>query len=297
MNDDEKNLSVMVAAVSGSSRLFDKLTGAEALYAVDRCQKRMIRGIDGFRGRIVRTTNDEIIAAFEHPDDACQAAMAMQRRIADLPPVAGIKLAVRAGVHHGPVIDDQDDLTGHCVGVAEALSGLAIAGQVLIGGEARELLSPALKSATHGLDKVWLQSISAEQSVYELIWSESRHAALSSASEAATQKTKQPQLLVRYGQQSAVLDQNKSTVIIGRDQTCDITVLDRRVSRQHARIDRVSGYFVLSDLSTNGTFVTLKGENELLLKREEFILRGSGIIAFAGSANRTTANIVEFEHL
>ncbi|HNI73977.1 MAG TPA: adenylate/guanylate cyclase domain-containing protein, partial [Accumulibacter sp.] len=181
MSGEEKILSVIVAAISGSSRLFDKLTGAEALYAVDRCQKRMIRGIDGFRGRIVRTTNDEIIAAFEHPDEACQAAIAMQRRIADLPPVAGIKLAIRAGVHHGPAIEEHDDLTGHCIAIAEALSGLAIAGQVLVSGEVRELLSPALKLATHGLDKVWLPSVGAEQSVYELIWSESRHSALSSA--------------------------------------------------------------------------------------------------------------------
>lgn len=299
MSSKEKIVSVMVAAVSGGSRLYDKLTGAEALYAVDRCLKRMIRGIDGFRGRIVRTTSDEIVAEFEHPDDACQAAIAMQRRIADLPPVAGIKLSVRAGVHYGQAIYDKSELTGHCLGVAEALSGLATAGQVLIGGEARDLLSPALKSATHSLAKVWLQSLATEQTVYEVVWSESRQSAASIANETESpQSFKNPQHLhVRYGRQSAILDHKKSSVIIGRDTTCDITVPDRRVSRQHARIDRVGEFFVLSDLSTNGTFVTINGEHELLLKREEFILRGKGIIAFAGSANHTAANIVEFEYL
>lgn len=299
MSSKPKNVSVMVAAVSGGSRLYDKLTGAEALYAIDRCLKRMVRGIDSFRGRIVRTTSDEIVAEFEQPDDACQAAIAMQRRIADLPPVAGIKLAVRAGVHYGPAIYEKGELTGHCLGVAEALSGLATAGQVLVGGEARDLLSSSLKSTTHSLAKVWLQSLAAEQTVYEVIWSESRHGAISTVSESETPPPiKNPQHLhVRYGRQSTILDHKKTSVIIGRDTTCDITVPDRRVSRQHARIDRVGDFFVLSDLSTNGTFVTITGEHELLLKREEFILRGNGIIAFAGSANHTTANIIEFEYL
>jgi predicted component of type VI protein secretion system len=84
-------------------------------------------------------------------------------------------------------------------------------------------------------------------------------------------------------------------VVIGRDTASQITVHDRRVSRQHARIERVGDYFVLSDLSTNGTFVTLAGEPELLLKREEFILRGSGIIVFAASANHPATDVVEFE--
>ncbi|HPP46316.1 MAG TPA: adenylate/guanylate cyclase domain-containing protein [Accumulibacter sp.] len=299
MSSTQKMVSAMVAAVSGGSRLYDKLTGAEALYAVDRCLKRMVRGIDSFRGRVIRTTSDEIVAEFEHPDDACQAAIAMQRRIADLPPVAGIKLAVRAGVHYGAAIYEKGELTGHCLGVAEALSGLATAGQVLIGGEARELLSATLKSATHSLARVWLQSLAAEQTVYEVVWAESRQSmsnAFNETDSIPSHKILQ-HLHVRYGRQSAILDHKKSSVIIGRDTTCDITVPDRRVSRQHARIDRVGEFFVLSDLSTNGTFVTINGEQELLLKREEFILRDKGIIVFAASANHATANIVEFEYL
>lgn len=296
MSANEKGLSIVVAAVASGPRLFEKLNGTEALYAVERCLKRMTRGIDGFHGRIVRSTRDEIVAVFATPDEACQAAIAMQRRLGDLPPVGGIKLAARVGVHHGRVIDDGNDVVGHGIGVAEALSGLATAGQILIGGETWEKLSPHLQSLTHGLAKVWLQSLAAEQSVYEVHWLESRSPATQAATDSSTPNNQKKQRLrVSYGNRTIVLENKEDSVVIGRDTASQIAVRDRRVSRQHARIERVGDYFVLSDLSTNGTFVTLEGEPELLLKREEFILRGSGIIAFAASANHPATDVVEFE--
>jgi adenylate cyclase len=103
----ERMLSVVFAAVAGSSRLFEKLAGAEALHAVDRCMKRMRRGIDGFHGRIVKTGRDDLTALFDNANDACQAAIAMQRRVADLPPVSGVQLAIRVGFHHGAVIEER----------------------------------------------------------------------------------------------------------------------------------------------------------------------------------------------
>jgi hypothetical protein len=77
------------------------------LHAVERCMKRMARGVEGFRGRIVRrasATNSR--RSSTNADDACQAAIAMQRRVADLPPVSGVQLAIRVGFHHGPVRED-----------------------------------------------------------------------------------------------------------------------------------------------------------------------------------------------
>jgi len=51
-------------------------------------------------------------------------------------------------------------------------------------------------------------------------------------------------------------DLTGETMMIGRDVTNDIVVADAEVSRQHARINRTPGGFVLEDLgSTNGSFV------------------------------------------
>ena len=94
-----------------------------------------------------------------------------------------------------------------------------------------------------------------------------------------------------------MLDKARAYIDMGRDANCAITIRDRRASRKHATIERRGEHFVLSDLSTNGTFVTISGENELFLRWEDFVLRGSGIIAFAASASSPSADIAEFEHL
>ena len=48
----------------------------------------------------------------------------------------------------------------------------------------------------------------------------------------------------------------QADLIIGRDETCDLVIAERQVSRQHARIRHEGGRHLLEDLgSKNGTFV------------------------------------------
>lgn len=60
----------------------------------------------------------------------------------------------------------------------------------------------------------------------------------------------------------------KPTILIGRDEQCDVVISERQVSRYHARIDLQGDGYSLQDLeSKNGTFVNgseLSGEHYLL---------------------------------
>lgn len=89
MSAQQRKLIVMFADVSGSTALFERLGDKEAMHAVERCLKRMKRSIDGYKGKTIQIVGDELLAAFEQPEDACQAAIDMQQRIADLPPFPG----------------------------------------------------------------------------------------------------------------------------------------------------------------------------------------------------------------
>jgi FHA domain len=66
-----------------------------------------------------------------------------------------------------------------------------------------------------------------------------------------------PMLLVLEGPgvgQKIVIEQQP--LIIGREETCDVVIPDRQVSRQHARIRMEADRYILEDLgSKNGTFV------------------------------------------
>ena len=89
--------------------------------AVDRCMKRMERTVEGFSGRIVRIVGDELMATFPHADEALQAAVEMQQRIADLPPVSGVKLEIRIGFAHGELGEEEGNLSGETVNLAAHL--------------------------------------------------------------------------------------------------------------------------------------------------------------------------------
>ncbi len=64
-------------------------------------------------------------------------------------------------------------------------------------------------------------------------------------------------LVVKTGPNPGVaFDLGKEVTLLGRDVTNDITLGDAEVSRQHARLTRTPGGYVLEDLgSTNGSFV------------------------------------------
>jgi pSer/pThr/pTyr-binding forkhead associated (FHA) protein len=64
-------------------------------------------------------------------------------------------------------------------------------------------------------------------------------------------------MIVRTGPNpGTVFDLTKEVSLIGRDVTNDVVVGDAEVSRQHSRLTRTPGGYVLEDLgSTNGTFV------------------------------------------
>jgi adenylate cyclase len=298
MSKSETSASLVHAAVAGSSRLFERLGTTEATHAVERCIKRMVRGIDGFHGRLVGTARDKLSALFDNANDACQAAIAMQRRVADLPPVSGVQLAIRVGVHHGAVVEHEGEVFGEAVRVAESLAGLAGAGQLVTSGETRALLTPQLQSLMRRLDSRPDKDLPGDGSFFELIWAEPKAAPRNPVvDKPSSTRERDLRLCIRYGHYVKLLDRHRPSVAMGRDAGCEITVHNRRASRQHARIERRGGHFVLIDLSTNGTFVTVNGEQELFIRHEQFVLRGSGVISFAASAGSAAADIAEYEHL
>jgi adenylate cyclase len=80
---------------------------------------------------------------------------------------------------------------------------------------------------------------------------------------------------------------------MGRDAAAELVIEDAKVSRAHCKIERRMHTFVLADHSANGTYVTIEGDSEVVLKREEFTLRGHGWIAF-GLPRAETTELVEF---
>lgn len=289
----QQNLCVLFADVAGSDRLYEKLGDAEALHAVNRCMKRMERAVAIHSGRVVKIIGDEMMAVFEDAESAVQAACEVQQRIDSLPPVSGVKLSVRAGLHFGPVQVRNNDVFGDTVDMAARMVALAKGGQIVTTAATVVILSQLLREAARALDAQDAQGKPEGVGVFEVIWRDNPE---------LTMKTSQfmkveplPMLRLRHEGIDVQLDAMRDALSFGRDAGNDLIVADRRASRIHARIERRVNHYFLVDQSTNGTYVTFDGELEIALKKEEVPLRGRGRIAFGHSSRDVSAEIVEFE--
>jgi len=300
MSASEHELAVLFADISGSTRLYEKLGDAEALHAVDRCIKRMERTVEGYQGRIIKTIGDELMVSFPSADAAFQAAVDMQQRVLDLPPVSGVKLAIRVGFHFGPVIEENNDLFGDSVNTAARMAGLAKAGQIITNAQSLESISPLLRASTRDIDRLPVKGKAEEMHIVEVLWQESEELTMKAPSidTGAAPVSTVVRLCVRHRGKAYLLDDKASSLTLGRGNDCDVIIDDRKASRSHAKIERRRDKYVLIDQSTNGTFVAVEGEAEVFLRREEVVLRNKGLIAFGHSgASSNDVEVAQFEYL
>ena len=287
MTRTERTLAVLFADVSGSTRLYETLGNAQALVAVGTCLA-IVKGVCEARGgRLIKTIGDEAMTVFPSVDDCTEAAAEIQGKLAELPPAGATRLAMRVGFHYGPAIEADGDVFGDSVNVAARMDALAKGGQVITSGETAAALSPWLRSRLREVDSLTVKGKSQAIGIFELQW-ESADEMTALSTRPAMAPTK---LRLSYGGRDFEVAQDQPTVTLGRDSGCDVVITDKMASRMHARIERRRDKFVIVDQSSNGTYVTVEGEREILLRREELILRNRGHVTF-GHTNAVGAGEV-----
>ncbi len=298
MSEAEKPRSVLFAELSGNARRHEKLENSEALRAVDRCLRRMRRVVEACDGSLVKSDADQLIALFNLPDDAFHAAVEMQQRVADLPPVSGVKLGIGVGLTHGSVREEKAGAVGSAVDRAAQLAAIAKPGQILTDGDSRAALSPALQSCARDLGPASGGKAGAPR-IFELIAADIPAPfvglLVESPAQARIHATQGPCLRLRYCGKEHTLDDASPVIKFGRGANNDVIVNDRRASRHHARVERRGEQIVVIDTSTNGTYVTLQGRPELSLRQGDCVIHGKGVICFAASATDSDADCAEFE--
>ena len=128
--------------------------------------------------------------------------------------------------------------------------------------------------------------------LYEILWQQTEDQT-TLATNRSMVKQKATVLRLKYLDQETVLEGAKTSLSLGRDKAGDMVIIDRMASRQHGKIERRLDKFVLADHSANGTYVTVEGDSEVVLRRAEFALRGHGWIAF-GQPRASATETIEF---
>ncbi len=284
MSRQKDILAVLFADVSDSTRLYENMGDTLAFTQVRECLQLINEAARHFNGRVVKNIGDGAMCVFANADDAAHAAIEMQDRIDLRPPAPGkSKLTIRIGFHFGNVLREEDDVFGDTVNISARMSGLAVAGQILMTAATAAALSAEMQAKTRRLDALAVKGKAEAIDVHELQWQDSDTATLVPGRTSGFSRLTEPRLcLIHQGREL----EYRMTMTIGREPNHDIVILDKMASRNHARIEKRLDKFALIDQSANGTFVTISGRDEIVLRREEFILYGSGQISFGESPRR-----------
>jgi adenylate cyclase len=284
--------TVLFADVSGSTSLYETVGDAAALEAVSACLDAARLATEASGGRIIKTIGDEVMALFPGPDAAANAAADMQGRIDALPMVKGQKLGLRIGFHHGPVLQRDDDVFGDTVNLAARLVAQAKKGEIILSSETAAQLGAVFRSMVRELHAITVKGKAEEVGLAELIWKRDADATVYAGGRPKT-RTMKGSLRLKYRDQEVMRRREVDAITVGRDPASGLVIDDDMASRQHCTIERRQDLFVLKDHSTNGTYVTLEGDAELVVRRSEVTLRKHGWIAF-GQPRAPGVEVVEF---
>ncbi len=138
----------MFTDVEGSTRLWED--HPDVMHDVLARHDEIVRGaIESHAGYVVKTTGDGFHAAFGTARDALEAALAAQQALAGEPPVQGVVVKVRMGVHTGEARVRDGDYYGSELNRAARLMAVGHGGQVLV-SEVTHRLGPDVAAVDLG---------------------------------------------------------------------------------------------------------------------------------------------------
>jgi class 3 adenylate cyclase len=285
-------MAVLFADIAGSTKLYEILGDTQAKVLIDEALATMRAITERYRGRVVKTIGDEVMCVFANAERGFLAATDMQNSVNALPVVANTKRMIRVGFHAGPVIEEKGDVFGDTVNVAARMAGLAKGMQIMTSGSTVQALPPALRGSTRAIAAVAIKGKADDMAVCEVLWQDSDDVTMAASSLGDGDAS--VELVLRHAGREIVLGSGKTSAMMGRDPGSDLVISDPKASRNHARIEKRRDKFFVSDQSTNGTYITFSGEPEMVLRREEVTLRGSGRILFGRSSAEPSGDSVEF---
>lgn len=275
----EKPLALLFVDIVDSTQLYERIGNLPAATLTQRVLAHLRLIIRADAGRVIKSLGDGLLAAFPTADDAVTAALSMMERQDDY----GLRL--RIGLHFGPVIQGREDLFGDACNVAARVEHIARAGEVLATDTLIQRLSPPLHRRGKLLNSISVKGKTTPIRVFRIRLADEAEEPVESttiglAVPSRSDERGLPTLHLTYRDATVTMNGLLPRVAIGREEPSGLRILSRQTSRQHAVIDFSRESFILTDHSTNGTFIRTGGSPPVVLRRDSTKLVGSGLIGF-----------------
>lgn len=290
--------TVVFADVVGSTGLYKTLGDTVAARLMTSVTDAVSAAVNAQHGQVVKTLGDGVLAVFENNTDAVNACCEVQRTLASWgrAKATPIVVPVKIGLSRGPVVLTPGDCFGDAVNAAARLSDSAGGGQILISDAVMEGLPLDLMARLRSLGAIFLRGYDVPVPVHQIEWDATWQNSQTLPHQPTVISSLTQILNLCWLDTSEDFTPDQSPIHIGRTQAAEFAVNDIRVSRQHARIEWRGSYFMLTDLSSNGTWVRYNGQdNVLALRRNECVLHGQGEICLGAKPTDPTAPTVLFQ--
>ena len=293
----EAAVAILFADVSSSTQLYETFGDIRANKIVGSCLHAMAEATTQHGGTVVKTIGDEAMCSFPTAQQAALAAIVMQDNLAGRELAPGLAIAIRIGFHAGIALLQDNDVFGDAVNVAARMVGAAKAGQILTTGATVAALDRVRQACCRQIDLARVKGKQDEIAVFELMWRVDDATTMHTAHNPpwALRKQASATLVLKISEKRLEIGDACPTLTIGRTNENNLIVAQPVVSRQHARLEYRGGRFVLTDYSTNGTYVVPDHGAAAMVHRDSVQLSESGVFGLGEAVRAGAPSAIRYE--
>ncbi len=292
--------TVVFADLTGSTGLFESAGNVAATQIVTRCTHALGRHLACAGGQVVKYLGDGVLVLFDDPVAAVQSGARLQEVLQELASVElrRAPLGVKTGIDRGAIVEHDGDCYGDAVNVAARLSDRAQTGETLIGEAVFASLPDSLRIACHSLDRITIKGKAEPMRVWRVDFARTAETTLTTLlgfNELVDGERSVRRVDIDRLDQHIELHADDAPLIIGRGDGAGFSIDDPRVSRRHARVEWMGGQCLLTDFSSNGSWVRFTGSAApVMLRRDTCTLYGEGEIGLGATPDDFTAPTLSF---
>lgn len=293
---EQRPITILFADIAGSTKLFETRGDVEARALTLQVLNALTQITLRHSGTVIKTIGDEIMCTFPGPSNALHASVDMQRRVAGDVAWARDHLAIRIGLHHGEALLEDGDVYGDAVNTAARMAQLAKREQIVTTASTVTGVSSAAAFRIRSLGEAMVRGKQNGVDIVDLLWQEDNsNVTMVAKAIRLDQLPSSHKLVMRTRGELTEISELSNSYGMGRDPGNQCIVDNEWVSRNHALIEFSRGQFLITDRSTNGTYVKIGADDEIRLHRDSMPLRKSGSISLGQAMEKDPASVVFFQ--
>lgn len=289
---------VMFADVAGSTAMYQNLGDDLARERISKSLDTLISISKRHSGNLVKTIGDEILVYFMDADMALIAARAIQEAMEDDRSPETIGVSIRIGMQYGSTILEDNDIFGDTVNVAARIASIAKARQILCTKELAFMIeNEELINRSRPFDRLRVKGRDDPVDIYMFNWEQESDVTNMATASSFTNPARHYQakmLTLTCGKNKIEIPNTTTSFVLGRGTDCELVIQGELISRYHSKLEHRRGKFIISDQSTNGTFIKTRDGLEIFLRREELALYGEGFISLGKKVDHTDIDLIHF---